>query len=233
MRILLVEDDLNLQKNLKLQLIKQGYSVDLASDGEEGLFQCVEYAYDAAIIDVGLPKINGIELIRQVREKQISFPVIILTARDRWQDKVEGLDAGADDYLTKPFQTEELIARLKALIRRASGQASPLIKNGVFTLNTNSFEIKKNDQIITLSGYEYKLFEFLMLHPGEIKSKTVLTEHLYDQDIDRDSNVIEVFIRRLRKKLDPDNTYRLIETLRGQGYRLNVFVNNPLIDHHG
>ena len=225
MRILLVEDDLSLQHNLKVQLAKQGYSIDVASDGEEGLFQCVEYNYDAAIIDVGLPKLNGISLIKKVRKQQVVFPIIILTARDKWQDKVEGLDAGADDYLTKPFQTEELVARLNALIRRASGKASPIIQNGVFSLNTSSFEVKKNQQTITLSGYEYKLFEYLMLHPGEIKSKTVLTEHLYDQDFDRDSNVIEVFIRRLRKKLDPDNTYRLIETLRGQGYRLRVFTD--------
>jgi len=232
MRILLVEDDLHLQQNLKVQLTKQGYSVDLASDGEEGLFQCVEYNYDAAIIDVGLPKLDGISLITAVREQQISFPIIILTARDSWQDKVEGLDAGADDYLTKPFQTEELIARLNALIRRASGKASPIITNGIFTLNTSSFEVKKNNQTITLSGYEYKLFEYFMLHPGEIKSKTVLTEHLYDQDFDRDSNVIEVFIRRLRKKLDPDNAYRLIETLRGQGYRLNVLVDSSKSELH-
>jgi two-component system response regulator PhoP len=232
MRILLVEDDLSLQNNLKMQLTKQGYSVDIASDGEEGFFLCCEYNYDAAIIDVGLPKLDGISLISKVREKQISFPIIILTARDGWQDKVEGLDAGADDYLTKPFQTEELIARLNALIRRASGKASPIIKNGVFTLNTTSFEVKKNDQTITLSGYEYKLFEYLMLHPGEIKSKTVLTEHIYEQDFERDSNVIEVFIRRLRKKLDPDNKYRLIETLRGQGYRLSILVDNQVSEHN-
>ena len=220
MRILLVEDDLNLQNNLKLHLTKYNYSVDLACDGEQGLFQGVEYNYDAAIIDIGLPKLNGISLIKKLRDLQITFPIIVLTARDSWQDKVAGLDAGADDYLTKPFQAEELIARLNALIRRSVGKASPVITNGLFSINTSSFEVKRGEQIISLSSYEYKLFEYFMLHIGEVMSKTVLTEHLYDQDFDRDSNVIEVFIRRLRKKLDPDHEYGLIETLRGQGYRL-------------
>ncbi|MGL4900507.1 MAG: winged helix-turn-helix domain-containing protein, partial [Shewanella sp.] len=151
--------------------------------------------------------------------------ILILTARDSWQDKVAGLDAGADDYLTKPFHPEELIARLKALIRRAAGKASPLITNGPFSLNTSTLEVKKGQELVPLSGSEYKLFEIFMLHQGEVKSKTVLTEHIYDQDFDLDSNVIEVFIRRLRKKLDPDNQYNLIETLRGQGYRLRVLVS--------
>lgn len=220
MRILLVEDDIDLQSNLKEHLSESNYLVDVASDGVEGLFQGTEYAYDAAIIDVGLPKLNGLELITQLREKQRDFPILILTARDSWQDKVAGLDAGADDYLTKPFYPEELVARLKALIRRSAGKASPVINNGPFSINTSSLEVKKGDQFITLSGSEYKLFEYFMLHPGEVKSKTALTEHIYDQDFDLDSNVIEVFVRRLRKKLDPDNEYGLIETLRGQGYRL-------------
>ena len=220
MRVLLVEDDIDLQSNLKQHLIEFHYTVDVASDGEEGLFQGTEYNYDAAIIDVGLPKLDGIALITRLREQEIEFPILILTARDSWQDKVEGLDAGADDYLTKPFHPEELVARLKALIRRSAGKASPLVNNGLFSINTSTLEVKKGDQLITLSGSEYKLFEYFMLHPGEVKSKTVLTEHIYDQDFDLDSNVIEVFIRRLRKKLDPDNEYGLIETLRGQGYRL-------------
>lgn len=220
MRVLLVEDDLVLQTNLKQHLLELNYSVDVASDGRDGLFQGSEYDYDAAIIDVGLPKLDGIALITQLRKQEIVFPILILTARDSWQDKVEGLDAGADDYLTKPFHPEELVARLKALIRRSAGKASPLVHNGLFTINTSTLEVKKGEQLISLSGYEYKLFEYFMLHPGEVKSKTVLTEHIYDQDFDRDSNVIEVFIRRLRKKLDPDNEYGLIETLRGQGYRL-------------
>ncbi|GIU28966.1 response regulator transcription factor [Shewanella schlegeliana] len=220
MRLLLVEDDLELQSNLKQHLIEANYTVDTADDGEIGLFQGREYNYDAAIIDVGLPKLDGISLIKELRSLDIGFPILILTARDSWQDKVEGLDAGADDYLTKPFHPEELVARLKALIRRSAGKASPIITNGPFSLNTSSLEITKSGETITLSGSEYKLFEYFMLHIGEVKSKTVLTEHIYDQDFDLDSNVIEVFIRRLRKKLDPDNQLGLIETLRGQGYRL-------------
>lgn len=220
MRLLLVEDDLSLQQNLKQHLERERYSVDLASDGEEGAFLGREYNYDAAIIDVGLPKLDGIALITQLRQSNIDFPILVLTARSRWQDKVAGLDAGADDYLTKPFQPEELVARLKALIRRSAGKASPIINNGPYRLNTSSLEVHCHDKRINLSSSEYKLFEYLMLHPGEVKSKTVLTEHLYDQDFDLDSNVIEVFIRRLRKKLDPENRYGLIETLRGQGYRV-------------
>jgi len=217
---LLVEDDLALQSNLRQHLVGENYLVDVASDGEMGLFQASEYPYDAAIIDVGLPKIDGISLIKSLREQNISFPIIILTARDRWQDKVEGLDAGADDYLTKPFQSEELLARLNALIRRSAGQASPLISNGPLSLNTLSFQVQVNQEDINLSSSEYKLLEYLMLHLGEVKSKSVLTEHIYDQDFDLDSNVIEVFIRRLRKKLDPDSEHNFIETLRGQGYKL-------------
>ena len=226
MRLLLVEDDLELQSNLKQHLVDANYTVDTADDGEIGLFQGREYNYDAAIIDVGLPKLDGIALITQLRALEIGFPILILTARNSWQDKVEGLDAGADDYLTKPFHPEELVARLKALIRRSAGKASPIITNGPFSLNTSSLEITKSGETITLSGSEYKLFEYLMLHIGEVKSKTVLTEHIYDQDFDLDSNVIEVFIRRLRKKLDPDNQLGLIETLRGQGYRLVSLSNH-------
>ncbi|GIU28992.1 response regulator transcription factor [Shewanella colwelliana] len=221
MRLLLVEDDLALQSNLKQHLVDANYTIDVASDGEEGLFQGQEYPYDAAIIDVGLPKLDGIALITTLREQAIDYPILILTARDSWQDKVEGLDAGADDYLTKPFHPEELVARLKALIRRSAGKSSPLIQNGPVSLNTSSHEIKVAEKQINLSGSEYKLFEYFMLHIGEVKSKSVLIEHIYDQDFDLDSNVIEVFIRRLRKKLDPEGQYGLIETLRGQGYRLN------------
>ncbi|KIO37200.1 response regulator transcription factor [Shewanella sp. cp20] len=226
MRLLLVEDDLALQENLRQHLLDANYTLDIASDGEEGLFQGQEYPYDAAIIDVGLPKLDGIALIARLREEGIDYPILILTARDNWQDKVEGLDAGADDYLTKPFHPEELIARLKALIRRAAGKSSPLIQNGPYSLNTSSHEIKFGEQEVSLSGSEYKLFEYFMLHIGEVKSKSILIEHIYDQDFDLDSNVIEVFIRRLRKKLDPDGQYGLIETLRGQGYRLKPLDND-------
>ncbi|WP_206484128.1 response regulator transcription factor [Thalassotalea sp. G2M2-11] len=223
MRILLVEDDKNLQSQLKQQLQKDNYSVDTADDGEIGLYQGTEYQYDAAIIDLGLPKIDGKELIKTLRKQGIGFPIIVLTARDRWQDKVDGLDAGADDYLTKPFHPQELQARLNALIRRSVGQASPVIENGPFLLDTASMQVKVDGLDVSLSSYEYKVFEYLMLHQGQVKSKTELTEHIYDQDFDLDSNVIEVFIRRLRKKLDPQGEYQFIETLRGQGYKLRKF----------
>ena len=220
MRLLLIEDDELLQQNLKAHLTSENYSVDVTSNGESGLFQGLEYPYDAAIIDLGLPKLNGIEVITQLREKKITFPILILTARNSWQEKVAGLDAGADDYLTKPFQLEELVARLNALIRRSAGKASPIINNGPLVLNTASMTVHMNEHLINLSSYEYKLLEFLMMHIDEVKSKTVLTEHIYDQDFDLDSNVIEVFIRRLRKKIDPHNQYAFIETLRGQGYKM-------------
>jgi len=220
MRILLIEDDLALQTNLKKHLITANYLVDVTSDGEVGLFQGQEYPYDAAIIDVGLPKLDGISVIQQLREQSIDFPILVLTARDSWQDKVAGLDAGADDYLTKPFQAEELLARLNALIRRAAGQASPLIKNGPLVINTKSLQVEVNQQSVKLSSSEYKLLEYMLLHLDEVSSKAVLTEHIYDQDFDLDSNVIEVFIRRLRKKLDPNGEYNFIETLRGHGYKL-------------
>ena len=222
MRILLVEDDPQLQQNLKLHLEEASYSVDCASDGEDGLFLGQEYPYDAAIIDIGLPKLNGIKVIEALRQQQIDFPILILTARDGWQDKVEGLDAGADDYLTKPFHPMELVARMKALIRRAAGKASPISSNGPLAINTSAAEVRLNDKTINRSASEYRLLEYLFLHLGEVQSKSILIEHLYDQDFDLDSNVIEVFVRRLRKKLDPDNQLNLIETLRGQGYRMNA-----------
>lgn len=225
MRILLVEDELQLQEQIKTQLVEANYSVDTANDGETGLFQGQEYPYDAAIIDLGLPKIDGANVIKQLRAQNFNFPILILTARGSWQDKVTGLEAGADDYLTKPFHIEELLARLNALIRRSAGQASPIINNGPFAINTASKQVTVNNEAITLSSYEYKLFEYLMHHLGEVKSKLQLTEHIYDQDFDLDSNVIEVFIRRLRKKLDPENQYNFIETLRGQGYLLRNFNN--------
>lgn len=220
MRILLVEDDENLQQHIKDHLLAANYSVDVASDGESGLFQGQEFPYDAGIIDIGLPKLDGVSLVKSLREQGFSFPILILTARGSWQDKVSGLDAGADDYLTKPFHFEELMARLNALIRRSVGQASPLIENGPFVINTASMQVSVNNNVVSLSSYEYKLFEYLMLHVGKVKSKTQLTEHIYDQDFDLDSNVIEVFIRRLRKKLDPENKLKFIETQRGQGYLL-------------
>ena len=218
---LIAEDDSRLLTQLDSLLQQHGYSVDLADNGEHALYLLNEYAYDLAIIDIGLPKMDGFEVIRNARQEDIRCPVLILTARDRWQEKVEGLDAGADDYLTKPFHNEELLARVKALIRRASGQANPVIQFGPISLDTVAEEITVNDAPLELTAYEYKVMEYLMLNPQKVVSKTELTEHIYDQDFDLDSNVIEVFVGRLRKKLDPENSFKPIETLRGRGYRIN------------
>jgi two-component system response regulator PhoP len=173
-------------------------------------------------VDIGLPGMSGVEVIRRLRSEGRAFPILILTARGSWQDKVEGLDAGADDYLVKPFHHEELIARVNALLRRASGWASPEIRIGSVWLSTKAQEVRVEGRPVELTAFEYRVLEYLMLHAGEVVSKTELTEHLYDQDYDRDSNVLEVFVGRLRRKLDPDNRYRPIETLRGRGYRFGT-----------
>jgi two-component system response regulator PhoP len=220
MRLLLVEDEPQLRENLQQFLIKSDYSVDSAADGKEGLYLGTEHPYDIAIIDIGLPEINGIELIKKLRADEISFPILILTARGNWQDKVEGLEAGADDYLVKPFHNEELRARLNALARRSKGHASPELNYGPLTINTASKVVSVNEEAITLTQYEYNTLEYLALNYERVISKTELTEHLYDQDFDLDSNVIEVLIGRLRKKIDPENTIKPIATLRGQGYKL-------------
>jgi len=220
-RILVAEDDSRLLMQLDSLFQQQGFSVDLADDGEKALFQLKEVNYDLAVIDIGLPKLDGFDVIRQARGSDVSTPVLILTARDRWQEKVEGLDAGADDYLTKPFHNEELLARVKALIRRASGQASSTIEFGPVVLDMQAKEIRVNARALDLTAYEYKVMEYLMLHPQKVISKTELTEHIYDQDFDLDSNVIEVFVGRLRRKLDPEGTLKPIETLRGRGYRIS------------
>jgi len=219
MRILVVEDEQILREQLADKLKSAGYVVDVAEDGEEGLYFGREYEYDAAIIDLGLPKLNGIDLISQLRNEERRFPVLVLTARSNWQDKVEGLEAGADDYLTKPFQMEELLARLNALIRRAAGYASPVITDGALSVDTAKKEVRVEQAVVELTAYEYKVLEYLILNPGRVVSKTELTEHLYEQDYDRDSNVIEVFVGRLRKKLNPLNPIR---TVRGQGYHFNA-----------
>lgn len=219
MRILVVEDEPNLSAQLKDRLSEEGFIVDLAADGEEGLYFGREYDYDAAVVDLGLPKLDGMDLIAELRRENRDFPVLVLTARGNWQDKVEGLEAGADDYLTKPFQTEELLARLNALMRRAAGYASPVIEQGGLKLDTAKKEVRVEDALVELTAYEYKVLEYLMLNPSRVVSKTELTDHLYDQDFDRDSNVIEVFVGRLRKKLTPVNPIR---TIRGQGYRFSM-----------
>ena len=221
MRILVVEDDSRLLTQLDVMLRQNGYSVDLADDGQKAEFLLKEYPYDLAIIDIGLPIIDGLTVVRNARKNDVSCPFLILTARDRWQEKVEGLDAGADDYMTKPFHNEELLARAKALIRRASGQANPSIERGPIKLDTLADEVTVNDAYIELTAYEYKVLEYLLMNQQKVVSKTELTEHIYDQDFDLDSNVIEVFVGRLRKKLDPEYQYKPIETVRGRGYRIN------------
>jgi two-component system response regulator PhoP len=219
MRVLLVEDEAELREPLAKRLAQEGYTVDTAADGRDGLFLGREYAIDVGIVDIGLPLLSGIEVIRALRQADKHFPILILTARGNWQDKVEGLEAGADDYLVKPFHVEELLARLNALLRRSAGWSQPVLTCDPVVLDTRSQSVELNHIPVELTAYEYKVLEYLMLHAGEVVSKTELTEHIYDQDWDRDSNVIEVFVRRLRKKLDPDETYKPIETLRGRGYR--------------
>jgi two-component system response regulator PhoP len=219
MRALVVEDEAVLREALQRNLAEAGFTVDLAADGEEGLFAGTEYPVDVAIIDLGLPKLSGLELIRRLRANDKRFPILILTARDRWQDKVEGLDAGADDYVAKPFHFEEVLARLQALMRRSGGWASSSLTCGPIVLDTRAQAVAVDGQPIDLTTFEYRILEHLMLKAGEVISKTDLTEQLYEQDFERDSNVIEVFIGRLRRKLDPDDRIRPIETLRGRGYR--------------
>lgn len=222
MRLLVVEDDLTLQQTIVEQCQAAGFACDSAADGREGLFLAGEYPYDLAIIDLGLPEIDGISLIRQVRAQNTHYPILILTARDAWQDKVEGLEAGADDYLTKPFHPEELMARVQALLRRAYGLAKSVAQFGPLELDTHAKTVRLNGAVVDLTSYEYNTLAYLALNAGKAVSKTELTEHLYDQDFDRDSNVIEVFIGRLRKKLDPDGKLNLITTQRGLGYRFNL-----------
>ncbi|SNY51532.1 two-component system, OmpR family, response regulator PhoP [Arsukibacterium tuosuense] len=225
MRVLVVEDETLLAEQIKQQLVQQQFSVDIAKDGDDGWFKLAEYPYDLAVIDLGLPKMDGLTLIRKARQKEIKTPIIILTARGSWQEKVEGLDAGADDYLTKPFHGEELLARCNALIRRAAGQPDPTLSAGPVSLNSRTQQVWVNDDEINLTAYEYKVLEYFMLNPSKVISKTELTEHIYDQDFDLDSNVIEVFVLRLRKKLDPDGDLKPIETLRGRGYRFNLTIS--------
>jgi two-component system response regulator PhoP len=225
MRVLLVEDEAEIREPLVTRLTEIGYTVDSAEDGAEGLFLGREYAIDVGIVDIGLPKISGIEMIRELRKLDKHFPILILTARGNWQDKVEGLEAGADDYLVKPFHVEELLARLNALLRRSGGWSQPVLSGGPVSLDTRTQAVSINEQPVELTAYEYKVLEYMMLHAGEVVSKTDLTEHIYEQDWDRDSNTIEVFVRRLRKKLDPDDQYKPIETLRGRGYRFALERN--------
>ncbi len=220
MRLLVVEDENLLRQQLVDGLQQQGYVVDEAADGREGLYYATEFDYDAAIIDLGLPEKDGLSLIRQMRAADRGFPVLILSARGDGQDKVNGLDAGADDYVVKPFHFEEILARLNALLRRAAGFARPEISTGPLHLDTATKRVFMHGEEVELTAYEYRLLEYLLLHRDAVVSKAELTEHLYAQDHDRDSNVLEVFVRRLRQKLDPAGQLGPIETVRGQGYRL-------------
>jgi len=222
MRILIIEDELALLTSIKKQLASEGYIVDTSSDGNEGYFFATEYPLDAAIIDIGLPGMSGIEIIQKLRAQNSTLPVLILTARSRWQEKVEGLEAGADDYLVKPFQMEELLARLKALLRRAAGAATNELSCGGITLKPDTQQVMHNEKIIEVTAFEYRMLEYLMRHSNEAVSKARLADYLYPHDDDRDSNVIEVLIGRLRKKLDPHNKLKPIETLRNRGYRFTL-----------
>ena len=220
MRILIIEDETALRDSLCAAFQQQGYTVTSAADGEEGAFAGGEYPIDVAIVDLGLPKVPGLEVIRRLRAAGKSFPILILTARDRWQDKVEALSTGADDYVVKPFQIEEVRARVAALLRRAGGWAQPVLSCGDISLDTRTQAVTVGVAPVELTSFEYRILELLMLRAGEVISKTELTEKIYEQDFERDSNVIEVFVGRLRRKLDPDSTRHPIETLRGRGYRI-------------
>ncbi len=222
MRVLVIEDETSLRETLKAQLTEAGFTVDVAQDGVEGLFAALEYPLDVAIIDLGLPKLTGLEVIGRLRAAGKTYPILILTARDSWQDKVEGLQAGADDYVAKPFHFEEVLARLQALLRRAGGWATPELKCGPVILDTRAQTVKVGEAPVELTTFEYRILEHLMLRAGEVISKAELTERLYDQDFERDSNVIEVLVGRLRRKLDPEERLKPIETLRGRGYRFSL-----------
>ncbi len=217
MRVLVVEDEPNLLRQLKAALEGAGYAVDTAADGEDAQYLGGTENYDAVVLDLGLPEIDGLTVLDRWRKDGRAMPVLVLTARDSWSDKVAGLDAGADDYLAKPFQTEELIARLRALIRRAAGQATSELTAGGVRLDSRSGRVTLDGEPVKLTAQEFKLLSYLMHHKGKVVSRTELIEHIYDQDFDRDSNTIEVFITRIRKKLGPD----LISTTRGLGYSLN------------
>ncbi len=222
MRILVVEDEVKLCEQIQQFFADKGFAVDTANTGRDGYYMGKEYPIDAAVVDIGLPDFSGIELIRRLRKDKVTVPILILTARSRWQEKVEGLEAGADDYLVKPFHYEELLARINALIRRSVGAAHPVLTHDNIELDTVAQEVTVSGVRLDLTAYEYKVLEYLMFRKGEVISKAVLTAHIYDEDFDRDSNVLEVFIGRLRKKLDPDGSRKPIETLRGRGYTIHA-----------
>ncbi len=214
MRLLVVEDDKDLSRQIVTALVGAGYAVDRAFDGEEGHFLGDTEPYDAVVLDIGLPKRDGVSVLEDWRKAGRAVPVLILTARDRWSDKVQGFDAGADDYLAKPFHMEELLARLRALLRRAAGHATSELACGPVRLDARAGRVTVSGAAIKLTSHEYRLLSYLMHHTGRVISRSEIVEHLYDQDFDRDSNTVEVFVGRLRKKLGAD----IIETVRGLGY---------------
>jgi len=222
MRVLVIEDEKLLREQLVDALRSNGCAVDACGEGAEAIYMGNEFPVDVAILDLGLPDIDGLEVLGKWRAAGRTFPVLILTARSRWNQKVQGLEAGADDYLVKPFHMEEVMARLRALVRRSSGWANAVLVAGNIELDTSSQRVTVDDHEITLTAYEYRLLEQLILHAGEVISKSTLAEHLYDEETDRDSNVLEVLVARLRRKLDPDRSLDPIETLRGRGYRLRL-----------
>ena len=222
MRVLVIEDEPSLQAQVRARLEAEGYRVDACADGKEGLYLAAEYPLDAAIVDLGLPGLSGIDIIKRLRQRGSALPILILTARGRWQDKVEGLEAGADDYLVKPFQMEELLARLKALLRRATGSAHNALELGPVSLDLATQKLSLDGNELELTTFEYRLLEYLVKQRDRVVSKDELADYLYPHEEDRDSNVIEVLIGRLRRKLDPAGTLSPIETLRGRGYRFTL-----------
>ena len=220
MRALIIEDEKALREQLVEALREQGFAIDESGDGTEGLYLATTMPIDIAIVDLGLPGIDGLSIIKKLRAESCSYPVLILTARDSWQDKVDGLEAGADDYLAKPFHIEEMLARIRALLRRSGGFSESLLQFEGLSIDTRTQQVMVGDTTVTLTAYEYRVLAYLALNAGAVISKAVLLDHLYDEDTDRDPNVLEVFIRRLRQKLDPDKNLDPIETLRGRGYRL-------------
>ena len=220
MRALIVEDEPTLRAQLVSTLRDNGFAIDEAADGDEGLYLAQNMPIDLAIVDLGLPGKDGLSMIKQIRQSKLTYPVLILTARDTWEDKVDGLEAGADDYLTKPFHMEELLARLRALLRRTGGWSESVMQFDRLSIDTRAQQVKVDGEVVELTAYEYRVLCYLATNGGKVISKSTLLDHLYDEDTDRDPNILEVFIRRLRQKLDKDKTLNPIETLRGRGYRL-------------
>jgi two-component system response regulator PhoP len=222
MRALIIEDDETLRAQLVAALRDQGFAIDETGDGDEGLYLATNMPLDIAIVDLGLPGKDGLSIIQSLRKQDKSYPVLVLTARDRWQDKVEGLEAGADDYLTKPFHVEELLARMRALLRRTGGWTESVLHFERMSIDTRAQQVCVDGKPIELTAFEYRVLVYLATQGGKVISKSTLLDHLYDEATDRDPNVLEVFIRRLRQKLDADKSLQPIETLRGRGYRLSL-----------